>query len=230
MSEFGIREDGMFKFVATLLVAVCIVGFGSAAHASPCVASPTGISCGLSEGQNSATNPEYGVLSAADLGIVGGTSGWDEGWTFILDNGTNYTGVADNSHVSDIVHISPLTAELWSQTFDASLGGDGTFGATFAAILANTLGLNKAATVQVVGDPLFPGARRFTNGAGGEIGLVNEAATGLAHLIDISGPGFAGDSLDVQSTADNAVPEPATLTLMGIGGAIAAIRRRRKMA
>jgi hypothetical protein len=229
----------MFKFAAPLLAAVSFVAFASRAQASPCVASPTGpISCGLSEGQNS-LNPEYGALSPADLAVVGGTSSWDEGWTFILDNGTNYTGAGSNGNVSDIVWLFAGGAELWSRTFDSALGGDGTFGATFNQILAHTLGLPKTSTVQVVGDPLFPGARRFVNGAGGEIGLVNEDPTGLAHLLDLSGTvpcvpgptcGFAGDSIDVQSTADATVPEPATLTLMGIGGAIAAIRRRRKTA
>ena len=220
----------MFKFAAPLVAAVCLVGFASTAQASSCTFAGT-LSCSVAEGDNSA-NLEYGMLSAADLVDVGGAAGWFEAWTFILEPGKGYAGAGDNANVSDIVHLSAAGAEMWSFGFDASGGGNGGFGATFAAILANALTLTAAQTQQVVGDPSFPIARNFLNGAGGRIGLTNEDATGLAHLIDIAGPGFSGDKLDVQSTPDQAaaVPEPATLTLMGIGGAVAALRRRRKTA
>lgn len=210
----------MFKFAAPLLAAVCLVGLASNATAAPCVLGAT-LSCSLSEGQNSG-NPEYGFLSAADLAAVGGVPGWFEAWTFVLDNGTNYTGVADNANVSDIVHIYSTGAEMYSQGFVSG-------GSSFASILAFVLTLTPASTVQVVGDPTGGGARRFPNAFGGEIGLANEGLDGIAHLLDISGPGFSGDSVDIISSVDSTqVPEPATLTLMGIGGLVAAIRRRRK--
>jgi hypothetical protein len=249
--SWGIWEDGMFKFVAPLLAAVCVVGVASTAQASSCSLSTSGnLGCSLSEGQNSA-NAEYGVLSADDLLDVGGDAGWFVGWTFLLENGTDYTGAASNPNVSDIVHIYSTGAEVWSKGFDGTLGGNSSFGANFGAILNFALGLTLSETVQVVGDPLIPGGRRFyTNPNGGEIGLVNEGPNGLALLEPLSGMipgcipsqtiscGFGSDSLSVQSAADETgpppdnteVPEPATLTLMGIGGAIAAIRRRRKAA
>jgi len=226
----------MFKFAAPLFAAVCLVGFASTAQASSCTFGAT-LSCSLNEGDNS-PNPEYGVILQSEFPDIDGDTvpgdapGWFEAWTFMLEVGTNYTGPGDNGNVSDIVHIYATGAEMWSQGFNAIGGGNGAFGANFNAIIAFALGLGPAGTVQVVGEPSFPIARNFLNAAGGRIGLTNEDLTGLAHLVDIGGPGFTGDTLDVQSTPDQtaAVPEPATLTLMGIGGAVAALRRRRKTA
>ena len=217
----------MYKFAAQLFVATCLIGYASSAQAVPCTLAGT-LSCSLAEGQNSA-NPEYGVLSAADLADVGGVTDWFEAWTFVLDDGTAYTGAADNAHISDIVHINRVGAEMWSIGFTGAGGGNTSFGATFAAIIASALALGPGGTVQVVGDPLFPGARHFTTATGGEIGLANEGSLdGIAHLVDLVGPGFSGDTLNILSAADRPIPEPATLTLVGIGGAVAAYRRRRK--
>jgi hypothetical protein len=213
-------EDGMVKFVAPVLVAISVLGFASAAKAD---------SFTLKEGfKDGSADPilehgSYGSLT------VGGSPNYKLGWTLLLDGGsTTLTAThtptfvfSDTGNVSDIVRFNTDGAEIWSLGFNNG-------GLSFLDILnqafvqAQTPGTLK----QVNGKPVFGGVVKTD-----DIGLVGEGPAGTALLKGVFWTGGT-DDITVISTADaNAVvPEPATLTLMGIGGAMAAFRRRRKTA
>jgi hypothetical protein len=222
----------MVKFVAPLVVAAAVLGFAPAASADSFT-----LQQGFSDGV-AITNGDYGFIG---IGTIGFPPDYLEGWTFLLAPGTDYTGSADDGNVNDILHFSADGAEVWSSGY-AGVAGDGsnmTFGATFAAVLSSALAANKA---QVVGDPLFPGARGFDPTIPGPcpattpgprcVGLSNEDAAGNSAALEVAfgAAGSGGNDLITLGGAAATVPEPATLTLLGIGGAVAAYRRRRKAA
>jgi hypothetical protein len=216
----------MFKFAAPLLAAVCLLGFASSAKADSFTLKEGFIDTAVS------ANPEFGSIGIATIGV---SPDYLLGWTLILDDGsTTLTAThdasfvfSDTGNVSDIVRVNAAGAQIWSLGF---VGGGGSL--TLLSFLNQAFEEALSSSVQqVVGTPFFGGAGNLK-----DVGLVGEAADGTADLLGVffGAVGAGGeDNIHVISSADGngaAVPEPATLTLVGIGGAVAAYRRRRKTA
>ncbi|MCU1382797.1 MAG: hypothetical protein JWL71_1494 [Acidobacteria bacterium] len=246
----------MTKFIAPILAAVCVTTFASTAHASPfAIGCTTDINtlvttCDAGEGDGHggsishySENLNYqlfvGTVQDGFDAVTGDpvfvpsfdSPHWDTAYIFLLDAAYNpiasqYTGV------SDVLAIN--NGSIWMYSDGYSVGGV-SFGDIIDLALNGTLNGLGAAT-QVYGDPLpgspSPGPRSVSyNGTSGanQIGLFNEVSTTLT--ANLCGPFGCSDLLIMHSPADMTgvpVPEPATLMLVGLGGAAAAYRRRRE--
>ena len=157
-------------------------------------------------------------VTVSPIDFLGFDPLWLTGYTFLLEPGTGYTGVADNGNISDVVFITSTFVRLVSDD-------DPGFAAAIAAALA------ASDQGQIIGTPFFTGAAQFQ-----AVGLVNEDATGLAVLPDIFFAGGAGDQINIHSDVptgpvnppEPGVPEPTTIVLVATGLAGAAIRRRKQ--
>jgi hypothetical protein len=154
--------------------------------------------------------------------------GWLVGYAFLLDA----ADPTQKANVSDVLVIHSDHIDLFSQgaaQFD-SVYGDALAGAAIDG--------TPIADGQVFGDTgAGPGgANRQFDPGNGAIGLFWETSNPVSGFLFFAIPGVPGggccDTLNIHSDADfvggNEVPEPATLSLVAIGGAVAAYRRRRQ--
>jgi hypothetical protein len=202
----------MRKYVAVaLFVGIALSMVASNARADSCTFDGSNFSCGLSEDPIT----HEGSVSSFDAGF---DAGWLVGYSFLLD-GSDPTVKAN---VSDVIVIHSSHVDLFDE---ASANFDAMYNAAIGGLDIDGIPI---ATGQVSGDILPAGARQFNPGRG-PIGLFWETTP----TIDMSlfFVGGCCDAIHITSDADfvgtSAVPEPATLTLLGIGGAVAAYRRRR---
>ena len=202
----------MFRYAVLSLVCVGLLSVAAPAKASSisvCSDTTGFIDCTFNF--NGSTS---GVVSPLNDG-VGYDPLWLVGYTFLMNPGFNYTSGTTN--VFGVVVFSSTGVSIFNNL-------DPLFASTAASALALTPILGNAlSTGQIVGTPFFPGAQQ-----NGGIGIVNASGSGWS-LLGILAPGFSGDSITVGTPSVNPtpVPEPATLTLFGLGAAVAGVRRWR---
>lgn len=193
----------MSKFIAPLVTAACLLAFAAVpAQASSCV--------------NSGPDPNQPgfdlqtcTLSEATSGDffsvtnIFGATDWFDSWVILLEGNVN----------SDVLHFDPVgTLTLWSV-------GNAGFAAALASALAST-DLLKVAENPVSGaaTTFFVNYQSSLNGSTSGFGGCGLTTNGSCDTINV---------LSIEEGGGGQVPEPATLTLMGIGGLVAAIRRRK---
>lgn len=164
-----------------------------------------------------------GLGNPSNVGTVspGFDAEWQVGYSFLL----TAPDPTQKANVGDVLVIHSDHVDLYSQSagalfdtwYNHAIAGDAIDGTAIA------LG-------QIFGDAgqgPGGGARQFNPG-GGAIGLFWKVSDPIAGLLDNS---FGSpDMLNIHVAVDfnqTEVPEPATLTLMGLGAAVAAYRRRR---
>jgi hypothetical protein len=212
----------MRKSIAVLTVLCGLSALASTAHATPisgCTQNPgTGqLTCDLYESDANGNPSEIGTVSP------GFNAGWLVGYAFMLDA----ADPTQKANVSDVIIVHSDHIDLFSQ------GAGAAFDTAYNAALAGAaIDGTAIATGQVFGDTgAGPGgANRQFNPGNGKIGLfweLSDPVVGLSFTAD----GFF-DIINLHSDADfnrqAPVPEPATLSLVALGGAVAAYRKRRQ--
>lgn len=208
----------MRKSIAVFTVMCGLVAFATSARAgsiSACVSGAGGqLTCDLFETDANGDPSEIGTVSSQSAGI---DAGWLVGYAFLLDA----PDPTQKANVSDVVIIHHDHIDLFSQGAGAAFDN-----AYNAAIAGSDIDGTAIATGQVFGDTGTPN-RQFNPG-NGPIGLFFETTDPVVGL-SFTADGFF-DIINIHSDADFGgaeVPEPTTLSLVALGGAIAAYRRRR---
>ena len=199
----------MLKLLVTLfVVAVCLMGFSTvpaqAASISSCVIAGVDPTNGF-DLQTCTIDEADGEF--IQISNVFPAPDWFDSWVIL-------TEPANPGGASDVLHFDPVgTLTFWS---------DGAAG--FLAALASALAANDV--LRVAENPTSGAATTFfTNyqssfnpaGAFSGCGLTTNGSCDTIRVFSNDGPG------------GGQVPEPATLTLVGLGSAAAAFRRRRNV-
>jgi len=194
----------MSKFVAPLVAAVCLLGFAAApalaAQISSCV-------IGGPDPAQPGFDLQSCTLDEADGEFIQvtnffGANDWFDSWVILLE--TNLP--------SDVLHFDPNgTLTFWSD------GAAGFAAAVTSALAANSL-------LQLPENPVSGAATTFFANYTSSFNTPQSAFGGCGLTTNGS-----CDTINVFSTEENTgqIPEPATLTLVGLGGAVAAYRRRK---
>ncbi len=124
----------------------------------------------------------------------------------------------------------PITA--LQVTVSGASAGNGTFGmADFERWAWNTSGGTLDLGTELVGQPTANNPWGTPGGAGGDFNLFHAGASPSAphgvHFFIFTTDGGDGDQMQLTSMAP--IPEPASLSLLGLGGLLA-LRRRRRVA
>jgi hypothetical protein len=212
----------MFKFVASICVALGFVAFvpmpAQALPVSTCAANGTTdsigndlLTCNLFDDP---TQEQVTVTDPFATGVAPftGPDWFTPSYAILVDSG-------DGTN-SDVVAFTRVQNPAGGSHDQVTLYSEGSanFGAALAAALAA---------------PANAMSRVIENGAGVTTFFVNfQAGVGASSAFAGCNAGANCDTINVTSPEaagqPSAVPEPATLTLMGLAGAVAAIRRRRK--
>ncbi len=210
-----------FTAVACLALGLTIPNVATAAPIGPvgCVA---GLTCDISIDDVTG----YTLLDNATA-VLGFSPGWLVGYTFLLNAGANTADGIVASEVAQALVIGADSIELYTSLF----GG-------FSTIVSNALGGvgiggTSLSLGQIVGTPVFDGVDQL-NGVGTFVTApvvtmaINwgDAAAGGADVLRVTTVGN-GPPTDPGPAP---VPEPGSITLLALGGALAfmTVRRRQR--
>ena len=203
------------KFFASLFVALGLVAFAPAAYADPV----TGCAVTSQDaGGNDLLTCDVVDIDTAETVVVTDPfppPDWFNGFVRLFEND-------GSGSLSDIIQFRANDGGVATMTLYSDTGGQAFTDAAAAAATAFT---DFPATVLDLIENNFP-----TTFYVSWQGAINPggASTGIFDGCGASATGSC-DTINVYSDVEvSGVPEPATLTLMGIGGVMAAIRRRRK--
>jgi hypothetical protein len=213
----------MFKFVASLCVALGLVAFApmpaQALPVSTCAPNGTFDGPGPNANElltcNLFDDPTQEQVTVADpFGTVAFPPDWfTPSYAILIDSG-------DGSN-SDVVAFTRVVPPAGGPGFDqVTLYSEGSGGFANALAAALAAPANALTRVQENAAGVTTFFVNFQSGTGASSAFAGCNGAANCDTINVTSPENAGQP--------SAVPEPATLTLMGLAGAVAAIRRRRK--